>query len=81
MSFPRNKPSSSSSSVVDNEVSKLLKKNAGSFEPEDFVRLRNKYDNEELVDKIQTAYMEAYHKMVRRAKKFAHFVRQKYGYG
>ena len=79
MSFPRNKPSSSSGSVVDNEVSKLLKKNAGSFEPEDFVRLRNKYDNEELVDKIQTAYMEAYHKMVRRAKKFAHVVRQKYG--
>tara|TARA_B100001248_G_C27398242_1_gene467480 strand:- start:3311 stop:5071 length:1761 start_codon:yes stop_codon:yes gene_type:complete len=78
-SYSRNKPSSNS--VVDNEVARLLKKNKGVFDTSEFLKLRNKYDNQELVDKIQTAYLESYHKMVRRAKKFAHFIREKHGSG
>jgi hypothetical protein len=77
-SYARNKPSTNSS-VVDNEVARLLKKNKGVFDTNEFLKLRNKYDNQELVDKIQTAYLQSYHKMVRRAKKFAHFIREKHG--
>ena len=78
MDYSRNKPSTSNS-VVDNEVARLLKKNKGIFDTTEFLRLRNKYDNQELVDKIQTAYLASYHKMVRRAKKFAHHIREKHG--
>ncbi len=78
MDYSRNKPSTSNS-VVDNEVARLLKKNKGTFDTTEFLRLRNKYDNQELVDKIQTAYLASYHKMVRRAKKFAHHIREKHG--
>lgn len=76
-SYSRNKPSGNN--VVDNEVARLLKKNKGVFDSTEFLKLRNKYDNQELVDKIQTAYLETYHKMVRRAKKFAHYIREKHG--
>ena len=76
-SYSRNKPSGNN--VVDNEVARLLKKNKGVFDTTEFLKLRNKYDNQELVDKIQNAYLETYHKMVRRAKKFAHYIREKHG--
>ena len=59
-SYSRNKPSGNN--VVDNEVARLLKKNKGVFDTTEFLKLRNKYDNQELVDKIQTAYLETYHK-------------------
>lgn len=77
-SYSRNKPSTSNS-VVDNEVARLLKKNKGVFDATEFLKLRQKYDSSELVDKIQTAYLESYHRMVRKAKKFAHYIREKYG--
>ena len=73
-----NRKTPSKNSVVDNEVARLLKKNKGVFDSTEFIKLRNKYDNQELVEKIQTAYMEAYSRTVRRAKKFAHYIREKY---
>jgi len=71
----RNKENSMS---VDDEVQKLFKKNAGKINQQEFQNLRNKYGNEELVDKIQRAYIEKHTELSKRAKKFATLIREKY---
>lgn len=71
----RNKENSMS---VDDEVQKLFKKNGGKINQQEFQNLRNKYGNEELVDKIQRAYIEKHTELNKRAKKFATLIREKY---
>jgi hypothetical protein len=71
----RNKENSMS---VDDEVQKLFKKNGGKINQQEFQNLRNKYGNEELVDKIQRAYIEKHTELSKRAKKFATLIREKY---
>jgi hypothetical protein len=76
-SYSRTKPSGNKS-TVDDEVRRLFKKNKGQVDANEFIKLRSKYDNQDLVDQIQTLYLEKYHKIVKRAKKFATLIREKY---
>jgi hypothetical protein len=76
-SYSRTKPSGNKN-TVDDEVRRLFKKNKGNVDANEFVKLRSKYDNEELVDQIQALYLEKHQKIVKRAKKFATLIREKY---
>ena len=67
-----------SSSSVNDEVQKLFKKNNGKIDQQDFEKLRNKYGNEDLVNKIQKVYVEKHAELSKRAKKFAILIREKY---
>ena len=72
----RNRPSNSSS--VDDEVQKLFRKNNGKISTEDFIKLRQRFNDEDLVDKIQKAYVEKHLTITKKAKKFAELIREKY---
>jgi hypothetical protein len=65
-------------SAIDVEVQKLLRKDGQKISQQDFQNLRHKYGNEELVEKIQKAYIEKYTEITKRAKKFAKLIREKY---
>jgi hypothetical protein len=65
------------SSTINEEVQKLLKKNKGHVNSTDFLKLREKYDPEE-VDKIEQNYIDSKQKVEKKAKKFAKLVRGKY---
>ena len=64
--------------AVDDEVQKLFRKNGGKINQQEFQNLRTKYGNEELVDKIQRAFIEKHNEISKRAKKFATLIREKY---
>ena len=49
---------SRSDGSVEDEVQKLFRKNNGKISSADFMKLRQKYDDAELVDKIQKAYID-----------------------
>jgi len=72
----RNRPSNSDS--VDDEVQKLFRKNNGKITTEDFIKLRQRFNDEDLVDKIQKAYVEKHLTITKKAKKFAELIREKY---
>jgi len=72
----RNRPSNNSS--VDDEVQKLFRKNNGKISTEDFVKLRQRFNDSDLVDKIQKAYIEKHLMITRKAKKFAELIRERY---
>lgn len=63
---------------VDNEVQKLFKRSGGKINQQDFQMLRNKYGNEELVEKIQRVFVEKHTEITKKAKKFAQLIREKY---
>jgi hypothetical protein len=63
---------------VDDEVQKLFRKNNGKISSADFVKLRQKYDDNELVEKIQKAYVDKHVLISKKAKKFAQLIREKY---
>lgn len=67
-----------SSSNVNDEVRKLLGKQ-GKITNQDFLRLRSQYKDEDLVNKIQSAYAELQGNISKKAKKFAQLIREKYG--
>ena len=73
----RNRPSRSDDSVED-EVQKLFRKNNGKISSADFMKLRQKYDDTDLVDKIQKAYVDKHQAISKKAKKFAQLIREKY---
>jgi len=77
MDYSRNKPSGNKN-TVDDEVRRLFKKNKGKIDQNEFIKLRSKYDDQDLVDKIQTLYLQKYEKIVKKAKKFATLIREKY---
>lgn len=70
--------SGSKKESIDEEVQKLLRKSSVKISEYDFNKLREKYGNEELVDKIQSAYLEKFAEITKRAKKFAQLIREKY---
>lgn len=70
--------SGSKKESIDEEVQKLLKKTSIKITDYDFNKLRDKYGNEELVEKIQNAYLEKFSEITKRAKKFAQLIREKY---
>jgi len=76
MNNQRNRPSRDGS--VDEEVQKLLRKSNGQISSNDFMKLRQKYDDVNLVEKIQRAYLEKHHHISKKAKKFAQLIREKY---
>lgn len=73
---PRNRPRGDGS--VDEEVQKLFRKSNGKISTVEFMKLRNKYDDMELVDQIQRAYLEKHQAITKKAKKFAQLIREKY---
>lgn len=64
---------------VDEEVQKLFRKSGGKINQHEFQNLRNKYGNEELVEKIQRAFIEKHTDITKKANKFAQLIREKYG--
>jgi hypothetical protein len=73
----RNRPSRTDDSI-DDEVQKLFKKNNGKISSSDFMKLRQKYNDIELVDKIQNSYLEKQGMLIKKAKKFAQLIRERY---
>jgi hypothetical protein len=69
---------SKNNNTIDNEVNKLFHKNNGKISSNDFVKLRQKYDDIDLVNKIQKAYLEKHKSIYKRAKKYAKYIREKY---
>ena len=65
------------SSSINEEVHHLLRKK-GKISQNDFTRLKDKYDDDELVDNIQNIYSEKYTTIIKKAKKFARLIREKY---
>jgi hypothetical protein len=76
MNNQRNRPNRDGS--VDEEVQRLLRKSNGMISSNDFMKLRQKYDDVNLVEKIQRAYLEKHHHISKKAKKFAQLIREKY---
>lgn len=72
------KDSGRKDSNVNDEVQKLFKRSGGKINQQDFQNLRIKYGNEELVDKIQKAFIDKYTEITKKAKKFAQLIREKY---
>jgi hypothetical protein len=64
-------------SSINDEVQKLLRKN-GKITSQDFIRLRNQYKDDDLVNSIQNAYAEKHTNISKKAKKFAQLIREKY---
>lgn len=74
---PRHRPNKNDDSI-DDEVQKLFRKNNGKVSSVEFMKLRQRYDDVELVDKIQSAYIEKHQSITKKAKKFAQLIREKY---
>ena len=72
--MPRS-PKRSGSSVAA-EVAKLMNTKNKTVA---LARLRAKHDDQEIVGKIQEAFKEAHGKIVKRARKFAQLIKEKYG--
>ncbi len=73
-----NKKYRHSGDSVEDEVQKLFRKNNGKISSADFMKLRQKYDDADLVEKIQKAYLDKHSAISKKAKKFAQLIREKY---
>jgi hypothetical protein len=62
---------------VDAEVQRLLRK-GGKVTTSEFMKLRGLGRDEEIVNKIQAAYLEKQGNITKKAKKFAQLIREKY---
>lgn len=69
--------SSQRGSSVKDEIQRLLKKN-GKVTSQDFMRLRSMYKDDELIDQLQNSYSEKQSNLIKKAKKFAQLIREKY---
>jgi hypothetical protein len=76
----RNRPThnESAGSSIEDEVKKLFRKNNNKISSADFLKLRQKYDDADLVENIQKAYLEKHAMISKKAKKFAQLIREKY---
>jgi hypothetical protein len=72
------KESGKSNASVDAEVQKLFKRNGGKINQQDFQALRNRLGDSELYEKVQRLFVEKHTEITKRAKKFAHLIREKY---
>ena len=79
MSSTNQRTRSSGGRSVDAEVQKLFRKKNGAVSSADFLSLRKNYGDVKTLDAIQTEYLEKYKKVMKRAKKFARLIREKYG--
>jgi len=69
--------SSQRGSSVKDEIQRLLKKN-GKVTSQDFMRLRSMFKDDELIDQLQNSYSEKQSNLIKKAKKFAQLIREKY---
>ena len=65
------------SNIIDNEVNRLLEKN--NINKDEFIKLRNKIGDNDLVDKIQSTYIKKYESIKKRAQAFARKILEKQG--
>ena len=62
---------------IEDEVQKLFKKKNGKISNLDFIKLKQKFnDDEEFVSKVQNAYLEKYNMIRKKAKKFANLIKE-----
>ena len=74
------KDSGNKSSIsIDDEVQKLFKRSNGKITQQDFINIKNKYNDEDIVNQIQQAFVEKYTSITKKAKKFAVLIKDKYG--
>jgi hypothetical protein len=73
-----NRNEKKNSSSINDEVQKLLRKN-GKISSSDFIKLKERYGDDDLVDSIQDIYAEKYTHITKKAKKFAELIIEKYG--
>lgn len=64
--------------TIENEVNKLFNKTNGRINSTDFINLKSKFNNEDLVEQIKKSYLEKYRSVVKYAKKFVKYVKEKY---
>ena len=82
--YSRNKSSSFEATkggkgdVVKNEVEKLFGKKDGVISHHDIQKLKNKYNDGELVEQITAAFAEKQKQINKKASKFAKLIREKY---
>jgi len=69
---------SNDDNIIESEVNKLFHKSNGDISNSDFIKLKQKYNNIELVDKIKEAYLERHRYIHKKAKKLAVLTREKY---
>ena len=74
----RNKHSKNDN-VVDEEIQKLLRKNNEKTSSDLINKLKSRLGDDELVNKIQQKYVQVHSSIVKKARKFARLVREKYG--
>ena len=67
-----------SGDVVDNEVKKLIKQNPHNISSGAMYKLREKYNDQDLLDAIQDGFIERTREIRKKGKKFAKMVREKY---
>ena len=68
----------SNSNVVDNEVKKLIKQNPHNISTSAMYKLREKYNDQDLLDAIQDGFIERTREIRKKGRKFAKMVREKY---
>ena len=67
-----------SGDVVDNEVKKLIKQNPHNISSGAMYKLREKYNDQDLLDAIQDGFIERTREIRKKGRKFAKMVREKY---
>ena len=68
----------SNPNVVDNEVKKLIKQNPHNISTTAMYKLREKYNDQDLLDAIQDGFIERTREIRKKGRKFAKMVREKY---
>jgi hypothetical protein len=74
----RNRPSKNDN-VVNEEIQKLLRKNNEKTSSDLINKLKSKLNDDDLVNRIQQRYIEIHTSIVKKARKFARLIREKYG--
>ena len=67
-------------SLVDNEVKKLIKQNPHNIPTSAMYKLREKYNDQDLLDAIQDGFIERTREIRKKGKKFAKMVKEKYAH-
>ena len=68
----------SNPNVVENEVKKLIKQNPHNISTSAMYKLREKYNDQDLLDAIQDGFIERTREIRKKGRKFAKMVREKY---
>jgi hypothetical protein len=74
----RNRPSKNDN-VVNEEIQKLLRKNNEKTSSDLINKLKSRLGDDDLVNRIQQRYVEIHTSIVKKARKFARLIRDKYG--